>query len=203
MIPKKYEGREFIMFATGPSLTEEVIEQIRPHKDRFVMFGINDSYRLVDYLDEHYACDGKWWRQWGADFREKYPTLSSWTYEGAKEFAEKHNLNTTRGQHKKQFSLDPNLIHYGANSGYQALNIAYLMGGSKFYLVGYNMQPVGKKGHFFGNHPPGLNSNSPYKLFRDNYNTIQPEISKLIINCTPNSALECFEKANLEDILNA
>lgn len=154
MIEQEYKNKKFILLATGPSLTEEVVETIRPHKDKFVIFGINDAYKVVDYLDVHYACDTKWWKMWGDDFRAKYPELPSWTQ--CKTSAEKYSLKYTRGAHKKDFSLDPNLIHFGANSGYQALNIAFLMGGFRFYLVGYNMQPVGKQKHFLGTTRQGL-----------------------------------------------
>lgn len=200
MIDQKYYNRKFIMCATGPSLTEEVVETIKPYKEEFVVFGINDAYRQIDFLEEHYACDTKWWTMWGEDFRKTYPKLSSWTQ--CKTSAEKYGLNFINGKHAKEFSINPNLIHYGANSGYQALNLAFLMGGRRFLLVGYNMQQVGSQKHFFGNHPPGLNSNSPYGMFVKNYETIQPDIRELVINCTPDSALTAFKKMDLEKALN-
>ena len=200
MVPLKYPNKKFILAATGPSLTPEVIETIRPYKDSFVIFGINDSYRVIDFLDEHYACDQKWWDIHGDEFREKYPELSSWTGY-AKDAAKKYGLNYVNGKHAKDFSIDPNIIHYGANSGFQALNVAFLMGGSKFILVGYNMQAVGTRKHYFGNHPPGLNRNSPYQAFVKNFNSIRPEIRELVINCTTNTALDCFEKADLKETL--
>lgn len=199
MIPIRYPNKKFILCATGPGLTEKVIETIRPYKDDYVIFGINDSYRVIDFLHEHYACDGKWWRQWGDDFRQVCPELSSWTQDA--QMAQQYKLQHSPGKHNKGFSLESNLIHFGSNSGYQALNIAYLMGGCKFILVGYNMQAVDNKKHFFGDHPPGLNSNSPYPSFVKNFDTIQPEIKQLVINCTPNSALTCFEKADLAETL--
>lgn len=200
MIPKKYEGRPIVLCATGPSLTDEVVETIREFKDKVVVFGINDSYRIIDFLDEFYACDTRWWTTHGKAFREKYPELSAWTQ--CQESARQYNLNHIKGRHLKSFSESPGLIHYGKNSGYQALNIAYLMGGSKFILTGYNMQKVGKT-HFFGDHPPGLNRNSPYPEFVKQFGTIQLEICKKVINCTPDSALNIFEKADLRETLCA
>lgn len=200
MVPLKYPNKKFILAATGPSLTEEVIETIRPYKDSFVILGINDAYKAIDFLDEHYACDQKWWNLHGKEFRQMYPDLSAWTGH-AKKAAEEFGLNYVNGKHANDFSIQSNLIHYGSNSGYQALNLAFLMGGAKFLLVGYNMQPVGDKKHFFGDHPPGLNSNSPYASFVKNFNTIRPEIRKLVINCTTNTALTCFEQADLIETL--
>lgn len=185
--------------ASGPSLTEEVIETIRPHKDRFIIFGCNDVYKVVDYLDVHYACDTRWWDMWGEDFKEKRPALESWTQ--CKTSSEKYNINYIAGRHDKRLSTDPSIIHYGSNSGFQQLNLAFLMGCSIFILVGYNMKAVQGKSHYFGDHPTDLKRNSPYPRFVSAFNTIQSEIKDLIINCTPDSALTNFKQKQLEEIL--
>lgn len=198
-VPHKYRNRKFVLCATGPSLTPEVVETIRKYQEDHVIFGINDSYRIIDFLDEHYACDEKWWQTWGNDFREKYPHLSSWAY-GSN--AANWGVKVIKGFHNTGLSLRQDKVHYGANSGYQALNIAFLMGGRKFILVGYNMQRVKQKSHFFGDHQ-GMNNNSPYNMFIQNYNSIQTPIKNLIVNCTENSALNCFRKGNLEEELQS
>lgn len=196
-VPHIYRNEKFVLCATGPSLTEDVIETVRKYKDSHIIFGINDSYRVIDFLDEHYACDEKWWQIWGADLRNKYPNLSCWAYgDNAVQFGAK----VIKGFHNDGLSLRQDKIHYGANSGYQALNIAFLMGGRKFILVGYNMQKVSGKSHFFGDHAD-LKNNSPYDLFRKNYSSIQEPIKQLIVNCTENSALKCFRMGNLEEEL--
>ncbi|MFZ8934900.1 MAG: hypothetical protein ACO2ZP_13485 [Bacteriovoracaceae bacterium] len=185
--------------ASGPSLTEEVIEIIRPYKDRFIIFGCNDVYKVVDYLDVHYACDTAWWNTWGEHFKATRPNLESWTQCGPS--AEKYNVNYIAGKNNKGLSLNPELIHYGSNSGYQQLNLAFLTGCAQFILVGYNMKKSAGKSHFFGDHPANLKKNSPYSRFVDAFNEIQPEIKNLIINCTPNSALKVFQENSLEKVL--
>jgi len=197
-VPHKYRNKKFVLCATGPSLTEEVVETIRKYKDDHVIFGINDSYRIIDFLDEHYACDEKWWKAWGADFREKYPHLSAWAYG---DNASEYGVKVIKGFYNGGLSLRQDKIHYGSNSGYQALNIAFLMGGRKFILVGYNMQRIKNKTHFFGEHMHGMANNSPYNMIVQNYNTIQGPLTDLVGNCTENSALKCFRKGNLEEEL--
>ena len=196
-IPHKYRNKKFVLCATGPSLTAEVVEILRKYKDDYIIFGINDSYRIIVFLDEHYACDEKWWSTWGKDFREKYPALSSWAYA---DNAAEYGVKVIKGFHNRGLSLRQDKIHYGANSGYQALNIAFLMGGRKFILVGYNMQRLKNKTHFFGDHQ-GMNNNSPYHLFKENFDTIQEPIKNLVVNCTTNSALNSFRRADLEEEL--
>jgi hypothetical protein len=197
-VPHKYRNKKFVLCATGPSLTPEVVETLRKYKDDHVIFGINDSYRIIDFLDEHYACDERWWAAWGKDFREKYPSLSAWAYG---DNAAEYGVKVIKGFHNSGLSLRQDKLHYGANSGYQALNIAFLMGGRKFILVGYNMGTLAGKNHFFGTHGHGMNNSSPYGLFVQNYNSIQEPIKSLVVNCTENSALKCFRIGNLEEEL--
>lgn len=199
MIQQKFKNKKAILIASGPSLTEEVIESIRPYKDNFIIFGCNDVYKVVDYLDVHYACDTKWWNVWGEDFKKRRPNLESWTQ--CKPSAEKYNLNYTLGKHQNKLSIDSKYIHYGSNSGFQQLNLAFLMGCCRFILVGYNMQAVKNQSHYFGDHPKELDKKSPYPKFVDAFLTIQPQIKNLIINCTPDSALTMFEQKPLEEIL--
>lgn len=197
MIEQIYKNKKAILIATGPSLTKEVIETIRPYKDNFIIFGCNDSYKVVDYLDFHYACDKRWWDIHYDSYIEHYPNLQSWTQ--AKDYENK--LKVVEGKSARGLSLDSSLIHWGSNSGYQLLNIAFLMGCSKFILVGYNMQKLDGKLHYFGDHPSGLSNSSPYDKFLQAFETIQPEIKELVINCTPHSALTMFKQKPLEEVL--
>ena len=199
MIPVQYRNKTAILMATGPSLTQEQVEYVRDHKEDQIVFGCNDVYKICDFMDIHYACDTRWWKHNGKTFREKFPKLESWTQ--CKTSSDEYNLNWTDGNHSAGLSLSPELIHFGSNSGYQLLNIAFLMGCNKFLLLGYNMQHFGGKSHFFGDHEGGMNNNSPYTTFVTKYGTIQDPIKKLIINCTENSALKVFKKSTLEEEL--
>ena len=62
--------------------------------------------------------------------------------------------------------------------------------------------PANGKKHFFGDHPEGLNVNSPFKGFIKAFHTIDPNQYGIeIMNATEQSALTCFPKANLKDVL--
>jgi len=199
-IPIRFRNRPCILIATGPSLTETVVETLRKYKDNFLIMGCNDAYKIVDFLDIHYACDDKWWEHNGIEFREKFPSLESWS-QCRQELCDKYSLNRLVGEHKDNLSHDSKKIHFGSNSGFQLLNLAWLFGCSKFYLVGYNMQMSQGKRHFFGDHPKGLNNNSPYPRFVQSFDRIDSRIKPLIINCTPDSALKMFRYVDLETAL--
>ena len=125
-----------------------------------------------------------------------------WTQDGAT--AQSLGINFIKGRYSnKVLSQDPALIHFGSNSGFQLLNIAMLMGIRKAILVGYNMQKVDTVSHFFGDHPGKLNKNSPYDKFRDAFKQIKDNQKEMIVNCTPDSALKSFRKADLLEELNS
>ena len=210
-VPKDYEGKTAVCFASGPSLTKEVVEFIRPYHDagKVVCFGLNDTYRIVPFLDEFYACDEHWWQfhlenpQEGRHVLESQPETRIWGNNTAIRTLQNHKqIHVVRGNGTRGFSEDPKLIHWGSNSGSQLLNLAYLLGVSKMLLVGYNMcvpHKMGPKGHhFFGPHPKPMSQSAAYKGFVKQYHTIQGHIKKLIVNCTPDSALDCFQKGDLE-----
>lgn len=199
IVKQEFKNRPAILIATGPSLTEEVVETIRKYKTNHVVFGCNDAYRRVDFLDIHYACDTKWWKIHAETIKEKCPNLRSITQ--STEARDEYGLEWIQGKYNPQLSTRPDTIHYGSNSGYQMLNLAFLFGCNKFILVGYNMKRVDQKAHFFGDHPIEIRSHSPYPTFVAAFNTIQKELRTCIVNCTPNSALTMFRFNKLEDEL--
>ena len=99
----------------------------------------------------------------------------------------------------------PGRVHYGKNSGYQALGLVYHWGCVRDILLGYDMQR-GQRGesHWHGDHEGGL----------PNLGTM-PEWARLmvqlgqdlrtrgvqVINATRRTALTCFERMPLESVL--
>jgi hypothetical protein len=216
VVPKRdHEGKTMVCFASGPSLTVEVVEQIRPYveKGKLIAAGLNDTYRIVPYLQEFYACDQHWWkhhlanRHDGLHVMDSQPDCRLWGNQTAAPTLNQHpRINIIRGTGQKGFSETPNLIHWGSNSGYQLLNLCYHFGVARILLVGYNMQvpnKMGQKGHhFFGPHQKPMSQSASYKGFVKQFHTIQGHIKKMIVNCTPDSALDCFDKADLQDELS-
>jgi len=198
-VPCLYPNETAVLFATGPSLTPEIVEQVRPYHEsgRVRAFGCNDSYLLVDYLDVHYACDDCWWDYNGITCLKGLPSnCHVWTQ--SEKSSIKFKINHIPGSHNSGLYIkDRNHIHFGSNSGFQLLNLAYHYGVRRFILLGYNMGPVNNKRHFFGNHPGNMNKDSPYETFRIEFNRIQKDIKSSIVNCTVNTSLTCFRQSDL------
>lgn len=112
----------------------------------------------------------------------------------------KHYPNNGTG-----LSLDPEFLVTGSNSGFQALNLAVLAGAATVILLGYDgREPEpGQPSHWFGDHP----RREPVAVFakyRESFTSSAKALAAAgvrVINCSPGSAVEAFEKMELDDAL--
>ena len=189
------------MAAPGPSLTSEVAEAV--YNTAWPVIACQDAHRLMPWADVLYGCDARWWETYEGvpEFKgEKWSTHGDASNNDKREVAEKYGVNMVHGAPQAGFSYDPELIHYGDNSGFQALNLAILMGCTYIVLVGYNM---GGRGHFFGDHPQPLFNQDDYAKWVPKFNKaaeVLPEHIK-IVNATPDSMLKCFPCMPLSEAL--
>ena len=64
------------------------------------------------------------------------------------------------------------------------------------------MSRPGGKGHFFGDHPAGLTNQEQYERWVPHFDRAAAALTDaVIINATPDSALQCFPLMRLEDAL--
>lgn len=171
----------FVCIASGPSLTAEQVEYVR---GKAAVIAVNDNYRLAPWAFHVYACDRSWWNHHAASVRQ---TCTSRLWTKSKEAAEQHALN--------------HVLLPGNNSGFQAIHLAHKLGASRIILIGYDMQHTGGKAHWFGNHPTGFRNADGVEKWRNAFNRLNHEIPVPIINCTIDTALTCFPRARLEDVL--
>lgn len=188
--------------ASGPSLTESVARKVaesgRP------VIAVNDAWRRVPGAAMLYACDAAWWRHHrGAPgfAGEKWSSqgVSGSTHNDKRTEAAAFGLTLVEGRPGAGFSLDQGAIHYGDNSGFQAVNLAILLGARRIVLVGFDMHGS----HFFGRHPAPLRNSSSFAGFIEHFRraakALPPGLE--ILNATPGSALDAFPKVSLDDAL--
>jgi hypothetical protein len=99
-----------------------------------------------------------------------------------------------------QPGLGRDCVHFGGNSGYQAMNLAYLWGAKRIVLLGFDCQNVNGQAHWFGQHPPQLNRVQPFQIWINHFNHLAKELEAEgveVINCSPDTALECFRKESI------
>jgi hypothetical protein len=201
-VPLLWPGETVVLIAGGPSVTQAQVDYVRG-KARVIV--VNNAYQLAPWADLLYACDGKWWDVYQPDFAGLKVTQDA----GAQE---KHGiLRVPLAPYpacNSGLSLDPLIIHSGTNGGYQALNLSiHLAGPGKRILLGYDMKRAAKgKRHHHADHPIGMNNPDDYNFdtWREKFATTLPYLRRAqvqVLNCSADSALECFPKAELESVL--
>ena len=151
------------------------------------------------WADVLYACDGKWWREYGGapDFNGLKVSQDAGISE---EYGEIRRVVLEPGndlQYRQGF------VGSGGNSGFQALNFTVLTGAKRILLLGFDMHGE----HWHGRHSGALHNPNAQGLLNwiQAFNHAAPQIKQfgvLVINCTPGSSLGCFEKAGLGCVLN-
>jgi len=161
---------------------------------------VGDAYRLFPAAHWLYHCDAAWWdvHHGCPDFTgEKWSSTGDGNDKTAA--AKRHGLKLIAGRHREGFCLAPGIIHYGSNSGFQAINLALQFGCRRLVLVGFDMT----RGHFFGEHPQPLIRNNDYRRFVPHFKRAAEMLPQgtEIINATPGSALTCFPYRPLSEMV--
>lgn len=190
--------------APGPSLTDEVAEAVQ--LSGWPTIAVQDAYRLMPWADVVYGCNASWWRvhqDCGGFAGEKWASHGVKGHDSKLEAARNWGVRLVEGRHGEGFSTNPEFIHYGSNSGFQAINLALLFGCKKIVLVGYDMRYVGGKPHFFGSHRDGLFQCPDHQYRNDvkTYRRAKVPDGVAITNATEGSALDCYPIMPLEKAL--
>lgn len=199
-----FRGRPAIIIGTGPSL--DISSVRRAQENGAKLFGINNTFNDFD-LDCWIACDPAWHDVYSPVVLD----CDQWHWD--KNICEQHNYYYIEGRWGEGLSTDPAYIHYGHSSAFQALNLALHYGCSPLLLVGFDMRYGEGERHYFsglsgedGEYPerlrkfsdfdkPHVTTGNPkdYGLFQYYQTVADQKGLPPIINCTPNSALTCFE----------
>lgn len=192
-VPQQWPGATAVIAATGPSLTQVQLARVR---GRARLIAVNDAWRLAPWADALYAADEDWISHHQPAFRgQKWTQCEAWR--------DRDGWRWARGIGGDGLSLDPTIIHWGGNSGFQACNLAVHFGIRKLILLGFDMRIAGKR-HFFGDHPGAMNKDSPYRRFIRHFEQSAgcfQAAGVTVINATPGSALTCFPMIELEQAL--
>ena len=176
-----------VVAAPGPSLVP-----VHHHP----IIAVQDAYRLMPWADVLYGCDPSWWAGYEGGFKgELWSTHHKEETNDKTEAHEKWGVRCVRGAAGSQFSLDPSTIHYGDNSGFQAVNLAILFGCTRIILVGFNLRGENK----YRSGDDGTKYERFAKHFEHAAEHLPDHIQ--IINTTPDSALTCFPTMELDDVL--
>lgn len=195
-VPKLWPNSTIAILASGPSLTPEDVGYVRG-KARVIV--VNTTYQIAPWADVMYACDAKVWK-WHKGAPEFTGLKYALTAESRRWAPTVQVLKATG---LDGLELEPHGLKTGRNSGYQCIGLSFHLGAKQILLLGFDMKR-GRNGgtHWHGDHPH--QGGMPFSSYLKHFPTlVKPlrENNVEVLNCTPGSALGCFPKANLREVL--
>lgn len=221
---REWEGGVSVILGGGPSLTPEQVELVRAMhaSGRVQCIAVNDAYLLADFAAICYFSDAKWycWQQKGIAKPDlgfsAEQTLEKWqafkgqkcSIQSANPYITDEAVHILRNRdfpyHGTGMSDDPGALVTGRNSGHQALNLAVLAGAKKIILLGFDGRPgADGRTHWHGEHP----TPTPIAVWQEIRRAFSQAESGIkaagvrVVNCSPGSFIDTFEKMALEEAL--
>lgn len=183
-----WSGETVAIIGSGPSRTIEQLERIRGRCRAIVLC---HEFRYAPWADWLHASDWSWWLANAGDAR---------SFEGIRS-----TYSASMSNDMRIHRLHP-WIERGRDSGVQALQISIYCNVARVLLIGIDMKPgPGNREHahdrYIG-HPVRQPADypammEPYRVVADHIGFGKPGV----LNCSPGSALDCFKRADLADIL--
>ena len=183
----RWLGGTIYCIASGPSLTLADCEKVRLTGHPVIV--ANNTWEICPWSDILMACDAKWWRQYGAAVRVRFSGIC---------------LSYDRYPDVLSLCRESWFRHF-ANTGADTISLSVLAGASKVILLGFDCQESGGKKHWHEDHPSALES--PIGMHRwsaifAKVAVYAEEYGTQVINCSRQTALECFERGHLEEFLD-
>lgn len=189
-----------VCIATGPSLSKADIDKCQAAE--LALMAINNAYAFIDAPQYHYAGDTNWWK---THFHHTHACSYKYSIK-SKDRDEGHpGVKQMRRGPTESFSIGWPVLCTGKNSGFQAVNLAYLLGFRKVILLGYDMKFKGDgTRHCHPDHPKYNPTDATVDEWIRIFNKCTPMIKEAgleVINCTRDTDLECFPTMQLEEAL--
>jgi hypothetical protein len=219
-VQRAWQDVPVVCIAGGPSLSEAQLALIAAarHAGRIRVIAVNDAYLVAPWADACYFADASWWRRQEKGFERFWPwvrfdaaALRAAHAGFAGQWISMRELDAIRDprvhlmEHAGNGGLSPTRygVCTGANSGFQALNLALLSGGNPVLLVAYDMRLDGRRTHSHNGHP----RNSSEGQLRDwavLFGSLSGAVAALgvrVLNCTPGSRITAFPMVPLAEAL--
>jgi hypothetical protein len=196
-IPILWPGQTFAILGSGPSLTRAQIELCRARHWRLI--AINRGFEIAPDADVIYWCDRRFGEQHAGDPRFAYHSGLRISLENDGQPADFHPRNAG----PNGFEVKRDGLRTGLNSGYQAIQLARHLGAARIVLLGYDMHADPRSTHWHEPHPWPLDADIRV-AWRARFPELIPQLTAEgieVINATCGSALDCFPKIPLEDLV--
>ena len=187
----RWQGGIVVCIASGPSLTADDCERVRVWREETgtkakAVIVANTTFRAAPWADALFAIDRDWWK----------------TY--------LNEINATfKGQRFSKNSQNPayNVVQlkeintYG-NSGAGCISVAEQAGAARVILLGFDCGHTNGISHWHGDHPNHLGNAGLTNQWLDKFKQLADDFKHIeIINASRETAITCFPRARLEDLL--
>ena len=190
-----FKGSSIFIVGGGPSLKDFDFTRL---KDKHVI-AVNKAFLFVPFADVMYWTDTRFYKWY-----EKEINLFSGLKVTNKSTPIKPGIVNLQDTGREGLETRPDGIRHGNNSGYAAINLAYLLGANKIILLGFDMKIEGKKTHFHDGYStpqnPKIYENNMVPYFKTLVDPLKSHGVE-IYNACPDSALTCFKKCTIEEVM--
>lgn len=202
---REWQGQPALIAASGPSQRQEDLDCARG-KCRVVV--INSTWRLAPWADVLYACDAGWWQMYGPG-KDEF-TGRRLIGKSTDTFRDGYFWCHVKTESKATMIWDGEHLGGLGNSGSQAINLLALWGVSPIFLTGFDFNGTapsnpGAVTHWHGAHGGRPNPRPEhYKKWLDYLTQAAPVLKArgiTVINCSRDTALTCFPRASIENVL--
>jgi hypothetical protein len=185
--PPDWSGQTVVCIGSGPSLTHEDCDLVRD--SNYWTVAINNSVMMAPWAHALYAGDRAWWDTYWAQIQ--------W-FDG-----ERYAYNTLAREHGAITLANCPWFASPGNSGAGALRLAMLAGADRIILIGYDCS-IANGMHWHGPHQGSLSNCQSIKRWPAQFKALADDANQQgiqIINASRATALECFDRMDLEDAL--
>jgi hypothetical protein len=195
-----WKGRTCVIMASGPGLTQAQVEHVRTTLPKPVSIAVNSTFKRAPWATIVYAGDFMWWKVYHKEVAAACPAAERWT--GDQKSSQNYKINRMKCVNRPGLGLQH--THMGGNSGYQAINLAFLFGCRRILLLGFTMREIGGRKHWHEDHPQPLVQKILPDEWRHKFEALAKDLRRencQVINCDPLSALTCFPMGDIEEEL--
>lgn len=163
---------------------------------------VNSTFRTFMDADALYGGDFLWWKAMHLPTAER-PTVREFKGEKwTQDHRAKENWKINWIKCANRPGLGREVLHSNGNSGFQAINLAFLFGARKIVLVGFDMKlgPKGEK-HHHKDHPEPCVQGQTFGQWMLNGAVLAKDLEKVgcdVANCSAETAMTCFRRSTLE-----
>ena len=197
-VPKIWDKATCYIIGGGPSISSFDLNLLKGRK----VIATNNVYQLIPWVDYLFFMDKGWIKKHHLSIA-KLPCIKFTVMREAGKYQRIMNLKFIERDGRFGFSRRPNRLTHGGNSGYCALQLAYLFGATRIVLVGFDMKVVNKQHNYHSGHKRKMD----VSIYKDGYVKGFESLKDCkkfgieILNATPGSALTCFPFVDFEEFV--